>query len=204
MFQTKFGRTVWFIVVCFGFIVAGSLISRSYSAWKASPVSTSISTHKISDLDFPTVTVCPPKGSNTALNYDLMKADNNSLTYKQREGLKNASYDIFIKSSSEEYVKRMLAGANPTNIKDVHNGFQTAPTPYGTNGFKIAMWKSNGSIETPWFGGKFMESYYQEDRYYLMILEFPDNIAELVGKGLLKIQLEVDTRVEEGWEEKVV
>ena len=145
--------------------MAGILIHKSYTDWKASPISTSISTHKISDLDFPTVTVCPPKGSNTALNYDLMKADNNSLTDEQREGLKLAAYDIFIHSSGEEYVRSMLATANPTNIKEVFNGFMTAPTPYGNDGFKTTMWKSKGTIETPLFGGKFMQSYYQEDKY---------------------------------------
>ena len=52
------------------------------------PVSTSITTRPIADLDFPTVTVCPSKDSLTALNYDLMKADNNSLTEQDRGGLK--------------------------------------------------------------------------------------------------------------------
>ena len=68
--------------------MASYLINSSYSAWHKSPVSTTITTHALSDLPFPTVTVCPPKGSNTALNYDLMKANNDSLTDEDRENLK--------------------------------------------------------------------------------------------------------------------
>jgi hypothetical protein len=76
------------MIVCLGFCGAGFLINSSYSAWQESPVATSITTHPITDLDFPTVTVCPPKGSHTALNYDLMKANDTSLMMKHRENLK--------------------------------------------------------------------------------------------------------------------
>ena len=44
-----------------------------------------ITTHPVADLEFPTVTVCPPKGSNTALNYDLIRARNVSFTDDKRE-----------------------------------------------------------------------------------------------------------------------
>ena len=53
-----------------------------------SPVMTTITTHSIGQLKFPTVTVCPPKGSNTALNYDLMKLKNRTLSREDREFLR--------------------------------------------------------------------------------------------------------------------
>ena len=43
---------------------------------------TSITTLPINDLDFSIVTICPPKGCNTALYLDLVKAGNGSLSEK--------------------------------------------------------------------------------------------------------------------------
>ena len=86
------GKLAWCLVVVLGFTGAVYLINKSYSAWQESPLATSISTYPITDLDFPPVTVCPAKGSHTAINYDLMKADNDSLTEEDRDNLKQAVY----------------------------------------------------------------------------------------------------------------
>ena len=61
------------------------------------------------------------------------------------------------------------------------------------------MWNLNGTITTPWFGGDFVREFYQEDRDFLMVLELPDDIEDQVGSGSLIIDLEVDTREEQGW-----
>ena len=45
-------------------------------------VAISITTLPINDLDFPTVTICPPKGSNTAHYLGLVEAGNGSLSEK--------------------------------------------------------------------------------------------------------------------------
>ena len=91
------------------FCLAGYLIQSSYSAWQESPVATSIETHPIADLDFPTVTVCPPRGSNTALNHDLVKADNNSLTTEDRYKLNKEAYKLFIESPQKDFIQNMVA-----------------------------------------------------------------------------------------------
>ena len=57
------------------------------SSWEESPVSTSIETFPISKATFPRVTVCPPKGTNTGLNYDLEKADNATIDDTVRKEL---------------------------------------------------------------------------------------------------------------------
>ena len=62
-------KSLWVIIVALGFGSAVYLIANSYAEWIESPVSTVVSTRPISDLEFPEVTVCPPKESNTALNY---------------------------------------------------------------------------------------------------------------------------------------
>ena len=63
-----------------GFSGAGILIQQSFSSWADSPVSTTIETLPITDLDFPNVTVCPPRNTFTDLNYDLMAIENVSLS----------------------------------------------------------------------------------------------------------------------------
>ena len=81
----------WFITVLMGFFGASYLIGHSYHDWQKSPVLTTITTHPLDDLEFPAVTVCPPKGSNTALNYDLMQLNNSkdSLSEKKKMEQKN-------------------------------------------------------------------------------------------------------------------
>ena len=69
--QSRVARAAWVAIVVACFAVAISMISSSYKEWQESPVSTTISTHPITELEFPSVTVCPPWGSNTALNYLL-------------------------------------------------------------------------------------------------------------------------------------
>ena len=117
------------MVLC-GFLGAIYLINDSYSDWQESPIATSISTHPIAELDFPTVTVCPPRGSHTALNHDLIKAGNQSLTQEDRENLKQAAYDIFTKGSHDEYVLAMVEAANPGNLEQIYQGYQSPPGPW--------------------------------------------------------------------------
>ena len=84
------------MTVTLGFLTAGYLINDSSTEWQDSPVSTSIETEPLKELTFPTVTVCPPKDSHTALNYDLMKTENDSLTKEDRDFLNKVAFDLFI------------------------------------------------------------------------------------------------------------
>ena len=203
--QTKAGKIAWALVVCFGFIAAGYLIGKSYLAWQDSPVATSISTYPINDLAFPTVTVCPPRGSNTALNHDLIKLENSSLTEAERKHLKYGVYETFMAPSHEAYMRNMLSFANKKNLPQMLKGYHSTPKPYGTNGFEIIMWDNSGTYQTPWFGENFQEDYYKLGHNHHIVLEFPENLPALVGEGSLVIDLEVDTREEgEGWFDAVL
>ena len=107
--QTIIAKCLWFSFVCLGFLGAGLLIGKSYVEWQKSPVATSISTLSISDLEFPNVTVCPPKGSNTALNYDLMKADNHLMTEEEQKLVSQDAYSVFVEAPFQEYFDRLLS-----------------------------------------------------------------------------------------------
>ena len=141
------------------------MIGKSYIEWQENPIATSITTHPIDNLDFPKVTVCPPRDSNTALYHDLVKAGNGSFSDENRIKLKEAAYEIFIERTHKKYAKTMLAHLHMGNMDQVLQGFHSLPTPYNNgNGLKINMWNLNGTIKTPWFGEDCVEEYYQEDR----------------------------------------
>ena len=69
--RSKWGKISWTVITLLGFSTAGYLIHDSFNDWAESPTVTSVETFPISEVPFPEVTVCPPFGSNTALNYDL-------------------------------------------------------------------------------------------------------------------------------------
>ena len=200
--QTRSFKILWIGVVCLGFLGAGLLIGKSYKEWQESPVATSITTRPINDLDFPIVTICPPKGSNTALYHDLVKAGNGSLFEKERLALKESAFKIFMERSHREYVKRMPAVSNIGNIDQVYQGYHSVPKPI-QNGFEIKIQNLNGEITTPWYGSHYAEEYYKKDQNYHMVLELPDNITDQVGSGSLVIELERDIREMEGWQEQL-
>ena len=204
LLQTKLAKILWFLVVCFGFIGAGILIGKSYKEWQENPIATSITTHPIDDLDFPIVTVCPPKDSNTALYHDLIKAGNGTLSDENRKTLKKAAFQIFMEQHHKDYIKKMLATSYMMNMNEVLQGFHSLPKPINhTNSFEIKMWNLNGTITTPWFGEDYVEEFYKEDRDFLVVLELPGDIKDQVGSGSLIIELEVDSREEVGWIEDV-
>ena len=56
------------------------------------------------------------------------------------------------------------------------------------------MWNKNGTFLTPGFGNECDASYYTEDRNHHMIIEFPENLIDMVGRGSLVITVDVDIR----------
>ena len=50
-------------------------------------------------MDFPTVTVCPPKGSQTALNYDLMSSGLQSIPKQDQD----AGFEVRMWNNSGRY-----------------------------------------------------------------------------------------------------
>ena len=64
--KSKTVKAIWVAIVVACFAYAIYMINNSYKEWQESPVSTTITTQPITELEFPTVTVCPPRGSNTA------------------------------------------------------------------------------------------------------------------------------------------
>ena len=100
----RFVRLLWLWIVIAGFLGAGILISRSFAGWAESPISTTIETLPIEEVNFPRITVCPPKNTFTNLNYDLMKADNATFDEDQRLNILNyVTEPIFDANFKDKY-----------------------------------------------------------------------------------------------------
>ena len=119
-----------------------------------------------------------------------MKATNDSMTRKDREDLFQAAFDNFMKFQHQEYAEKMLAAANVDNLDLIYNGFQTTPRPFD-DGFEVRFRKSNGIIHSPLYSEEYDENSYLSDRSMQDVLEFPDDLAEQVGDGVLVVELEV-------------
>ena len=67
-------------------------------------------------------------------------------------------------------------------------------------------WRSTdlaGRVSTLDLGGEYKEELYLQDRIYTWVLNLPSTLEEEVGEEALVLQLEVRTRVKEGWMERV-
>ena len=81
----NYSRLFWIIVVILGISSSALIIHQSFRSWSESPVSTTIETLPISRIHFPKVIVCPPKNTQTNLNYDLVSSENLTLDRRTRE-----------------------------------------------------------------------------------------------------------------------
>ena len=160
-------------------------------------MATEISTLSITDLHFPNVTICPSRGSHTALNYDLMKASRDPLTKEEEEKLSLLAYTIFVEAPFHKHFDEVLAVVNPDNIENLLNGFQTIPSVAEMNVTETSFCSLNGTYHTPWFQGDFQGSFFLSDQQHRIILEFPENLKELIGSGHLVIELEVEISINE-------
>ena len=197
-------KLFWILIVVAGFLGAGFLIGNSYHEWLESPILTTITTHPLDDLDFPAVTVCPPQGSNTALNFDLMQMNNSkgSFSEQQQKKLRDVIRESLVEKPHQDFAKRMLAVTQKANLRKTFEGHFSVAKPYGESGEKLRLWDTNGTIESENFKGNFSESSYKTDRDVHVVLELPDHLEEQVGSdGSLVIELEADIRQAEGWTE---
>ena len=73
---SKYVRVFWIMFIIAGFTAAGAIIYQSFETWADTPISTTTETRSIREITFPKVTVCPPKGTYTSLNFDLKNVEN--------------------------------------------------------------------------------------------------------------------------------
>ena len=195
---TKFARLFWTIIVISGFIGAVYLIQESFQFWSQNPIKTTIETLPISEVTFPKVSICPPKGTYTDLNYDLMRMGNRSINYdlanENTEGYKLLEeYVMFFQNEDFKKKYTLIESFNEENkyLNWYHGKTQANVESYGetvekyiTNGDSGEVEKSQimtsvttGNISTPHFGDKFQLQKFGVKKHFSIILTNP-NILE--------------------------
>jgi hypothetical protein len=104
-----FHKAFWIFLVFVSFLAAGYLINDSFTSWSLSPTISSAKTYPLSQVQFPQVTVCPPEGSNTALNYDLNKAQDTILDDETRNELTLLAFELMHQHDHEKF-KNLVSG----------------------------------------------------------------------------------------------
>ena len=99
--DSRLVRLLWICVVIAGFTGAAVMIYQSFSSWSDSPITTTTETLPISELEFPNVTVCPPRNSFTNLNLDIAKSSMTSLRKGQRQSLSEQISEVVFSSNME-------------------------------------------------------------------------------------------------------
>ena len=141
-------------------------------------------------LALPQVTFCPPKGTNTALNFDLLKLTNTSLSTIQKNTLKEAVRRHFNTGGPQmDFVNQMEATTNKGNIRQVYAGFQSYPTTEDKN-TKIQVSFPTGKICTPGFDENINSK--QQSGKITYTLKFP-SLESLPSNYTLVLQVLVDT-----------
>ena len=118
-------QILWLVIVSLGFGFAIHLISASYVEWMETPFSSVTTTQPISKLDFPEVTLCPPLGSNTALNQVLEQVDEEKQRVGLREDLKKFVRETFMESPSGIFATEFAHMMTMSSWDDLFQGTVT-------------------------------------------------------------------------------
>ena len=195
----RFARILWIFVVFTGFIGAGVLINQSFSTWRASPVSTTIETLSISDLDFPNVTVCPPRNSLTSLNPILVMARNTSLDKNQLLELRNFAEDSALEVNYKAKLLEFTAFTSAHKILDWYTGVTQFHFPYLHNNkrqFELDTTSYSGTFTTPYFQQTFEEQNFDLKLLVKLRLHVPEDIRDRMRTDWISIQLRINYDIE--------
>ena len=109
-----------------------------------------------------------------------MRLSNKTLTENETQTLIHYLQAAML-DHHQRHVQKQLDAVNEANLETLFEGYQSVPKPYGVNGHDIRMWNNSGSITTPGFKGHFNVDRYKEDKSYLLALDLPKNILEMLG-----------------------
>ena len=191
--KSKAARAAWVVIVVSSFAFAISMITNAYLEWHESPVSTTITTHPITELEFPAVTVCPPRGSNTAVNHLLEKVKYVNFTKEDRQQLLNISKEVFLETPNKKHARQLGELFSFENMKSIVNEQARMPEIDQNGMITIRSSELEASFETPGFADpEYNGDFYSRPQSLHYVLDLPDNIGEIVGDGVLVVSVETE------------
>ena len=122
-------KLFWVVVVAMGFIGSSVMIYEAWDGWAQSPVRTTIETLPISGLEFPSVTVCPPRKSLTNLNLDIVRTKNISLSQSQRKDLSGQLSEVFLVSNMESKWRAYTGSLEKDRYRHQYHGISKIQLP---------------------------------------------------------------------------
>ena len=147
-------RSAWIVAVILSVFFAIYQIHSTFKSWDQNPVSTDIEVLPISGVKLPGITVCPPKGSHTALNYDLIRTKNITLDNMDRQEMINIAVNHIIFKESELYKDFHETFVEEDRPRNWLEGISYISLPSPPN-YDYVTTALSGSVSTPSFGEHF-------------------------------------------------
>ena len=88
-----------------------------------------IKTLPISELEFPNVTVCPPRNSFTNLNPDIVRNTNISLTDGQRKALSGQLWQVILADNMESKWRAYTGSEEKDRYRNQYQGISKIQLP---------------------------------------------------------------------------
>ena len=152
-------RFAWLLVVFGGFSCAGYIIYSSFDNWYKNPTTTTIETLPISEITFPNVTICPPKGTSTNFNFDLLKSEKFKLAEITRRKLIEYATDIIQENFYKETLRNIEIVQERKKYYNWYHGHSLLRYPYYNNKkelyFEIKTKSTSGEVTTQYFDEMF-------------------------------------------------
>ena len=172
-------RLFWITLLTMGLIVSSVLIWESFQSWEDNPVRTTTRTVAMKKIKFPKLTVCPPKNTFTDLNYDLMLAENVTLT----DETKNELFEYAVALIDEHFYMDPWDKMHEENrFHNWYTGFTSMYHEPGSEGnfyrYTISTSASSGLITTQYFGENYNPSLVEKKLYYRIEVLPPQSIVD--------------------------
>ena len=155
----RYLRLAWILVVIGGFSAAGYMIFSSFKSWKDNPVTTTIETLPISEITFPNVTVCPPKGTSTNFNFDLLQSEKMKINDEGRNKLTEYAIEVIQEDFYRDMINKMDIVVEENKYYNWYHDITKLrlPTLNAKGQIKYQIWTkaTSGTVNSKYFGDKF-------------------------------------------------
>ena len=151
-------RLAWILIVIGGFSVATILIQQSFDNWNENPITTTIETLPISKVKLPNVTVCPPKGTYTNLNYDYQTLNRRkAINETAKDELFNHTIEMIQNKVYKEIIKNMSKVIEEKGYYNWYHGYTLLSLPFYDKidnklTYHVSTAASSGLVSTSDFG----------------------------------------------------
>ena len=194
----KHSKLAWTFAILFGFSMAFYIIQYSFEGWALSPIITTVETLPISKVRFPIVTICPPKDTNTALNYDIRSSINVTLDNVTRFEAIKETKGVIYKSILSGHVKdNENWQEDEDEVKKIFDGETELPmqlvngTAKYTDEMIVRTSGMLGSVRSPNYQEPFDVDRYDFEAKFRYQIEIEKDISP---NTMIELKIDLDTK----------